>query len=55
MSVDKFKTGAEAAKVVLDIVTTLVDRSEKKKAQEKRIAELEAEIERLKSEKGDKP
>lgn len=48
MSIEKAKTAAEAAKVVLDIVTTLIDRGEKKKAQEKRIAELEAEVERLK-------
>lgn len=48
MSIEKAKTLAEAVKIVVDIVTTLTDRSEKKKAQEKRIAELEAEIASLK-------
>lgn len=51
MSIEKAKTAAEAAKVVLDIVTTLVDRSEKKKADAKRIADLEAEVARLKAER----
>lgn len=35
----------------MDIVTTLIDRGEKKKAQDKRIADLEAEVARLKAEK----
>ena len=51
MSVDKFKTAAETANIALDIVTKLLDRSKKKKAQEKRIADLEAEVARLKAEK----
>ena len=51
MSVEKAKTIAEVAQIGLNIITTLVDRGEKKKAQEKRIADLEAEIARLKAEK----
>lgn len=51
MSLDRFKTAAEATKVVLDIATTLIDRSEKRKAEAKRLAELEAEVARLRAER----
>ena len=51
MSVEKAKTIAEVAQIGLNIITTLVDRSEKKKADAKRLAELEAEVARLKAEK----
>lgn len=49
MSVDKAKVVVETGKIVFDVVTALIDRSDKKKAQEKRIADLEAEVERLKA------
>jgi hypothetical protein len=51
MSIEKVKTGAEVVKIAFDIWSALTDRNEKKKEQEKRIADLEREVERLKESK----
>lgn len=53
MSVEKAKTIAEVAQIALNVVTTLIDRGEKKKADAKKIADLEAEVARLKAERSE--
>ncbi len=45
---DKLKTAAEIAQIGLGIATTLLDRRDKEKSRDKRIAELEAELAKLK-------
>lgn len=51
MSVDKAKIVVETGKIVFDVITAIIDRSDKKKAQEKELADLRAEVERLKAAK----
>lgn len=51
MSVEKAKVVVETGKIVFDIVTSLIDRGDKAKEQAKRIADLEAEVERLKAQR----
>jgi hypothetical protein len=48
---DQAKTGAEIIKLAIDAWALIDERRKAKKAQEQRIKELEAEVERLKGSK----
>lgn len=49
--IEKTKVVVDTAQTVLEIILAVLDRRQTKKDQEKKIKELEAEIERLKKEK----